>query len=358
MKKAFKIVIYTPELDFKIGGTIVLHNLAKDLSDLGHDVRLYAASERRYDNIFCNTFAVREDIDDSTIVVYPEIIAGNPLNAKHVARWMLCDVGVHCDKDIYKTWGSDDLVFHYSSFNNKYDPRRIELLYSVWLDPAVKNKNLSRSGSCYLFKKASAFHERIKLIHPKDAILIDNCSIEEIIEIFNTREYFYCYDPYSFYDSIAALCGCIPIVYPIAGVNKLEWLKTRALFQFSMGKKNDISGLAYGEDDIPHARNTLCDVRKEREMAIEFGKGTVAQFIDTTYGYFFERKQGYPYKTVADIANTFRWDLDDNGEDDCASQIKTLKRILHEKNTEINFMKSSKFWKLREKYSQWKRRLK
>ena len=300
-----KIIIYTKELDFKVGGIIVLHNLAKDLMDNDCNVMLYVKNEKKYENIFCNNFATLADVDDATIVVYPEVVKGNPLNAKYVVRWMLCNIGVNCSRDIYKTWGSNDLVFYFAPFNHKYDPDSIELLYTFWIDPAVKNKNLARSGSCYLFKKAPAFHKKISRIHPMDAVLIDNCSNEEIIEIFNNKEYFYCYDPYSFYASMAALCGCIPIVYPLEGVNKLDWLKTRASFQTYRNKQDNISGIAYGLDDVQYARGTLCNAEKEQMEIIKFGKKSVINFINRVDAYFFNDKKTYQFKTVGDSINLF-----------------------------------------------------
>ena len=322
-----KIIIYTPELNFKVGGIIVLHNLAKDLVDNGCNVMLYVVNGTKYENIFCNNFATIADVDDATIVVYPEIVEGNPLNAKNVVRWMLCDIGVHCSRDIYKTWGSNDLVFHFSTFNAKYDPHSIELLYTIWIDPAVKNKNMARSGSCYLFKKASAFHKNIRLIHPMDAVLIDNCSNEEIIEIFNNKEYFYCYDPYSFYTSIAVLCGCIPIVYPLEGVNKLDWLKTRAMFQIYLDKQDNVAGIAYGFDDVKYAHETLCNVEKEQMRIVKFGKRTVINFINRIKAYFHNNNKSYQFKTVANSTNLFGWHL--SKED---VHIATLKQALGERN--------------------------
>jgi len=320
-----KIIIYTPELNFKTGGVIVLHNLAKDLIELGCNAMLFVIGEKKYENIFCNSFASLSDVDENAIVVYPEIVEGNPLNAKHVVRWLLCDIGVHCAKDVYKTWGDNDLLFHFSTFNDKYDPHSIDLLYTIWLDPAVRNKDLTREGSCYLFKKAPSFHEKLQFIHPKDAIMIDNCSNEEIIEIFNTKEFFYCYDPYSFYDIIAALCGCIPIVYPIEGVSKLDWLKTKATFQPYLDKNDNVSGIAYGLDDIQYARKTLGNVRKEQEEVIGYGEKTVVNFTNKIDTYFFKKREDYKFKTVGEAVKFFRWNLKNNTDDDILLRQKDRK---------------------------------
>jgi len=120
----FNFVIYTPPLKDDIGGIVVLHNLAKELCNLKVRTFLYTGFAP-YKNDFCNNFVLKSRsqiiTDEKTIVVYPEIIKGNPLNAKYVVRWLLCDVGIHTDKETHLTWGKDDLVFHYSTFNMKYN---------------------------------------------------------------------------------------------------------------------------------------------------------------------------------------------------------------------------------------------
>lgn len=338
-----KIVICTPEFDVKVGGSVALHVLAKELIANQCKVMLFLINGDKKQNDFCNKYATPEDIDDSTVVVYPEIIEGNPLNAKHVVRWMLCGLGVHSKRDIYKTWGNEDLVFHYSAFNGGYSLHDVEILHAIWLDPTMKDNHLPRSGSCYLFKKASSFHKKITMIHPKDAILIDSCSLEEVIDIFNRTEYFYCYDPYSFYTTIAALCGCIPIVYPIEGLSKEDWVKTKSTSLVCPRAQKNLSGIAYGIEDIQYAKETLCDVRRDKADLIEFGKKTVRSFIGTVEIYFFEKKKNKHCKTVGMLADRF-WSL--RGEavsDDAVSERERLKK-------EIAVMRASKFWKFREKY--------
>jgi hypothetical protein len=293
-------------------------------------------------------------------VVYPEIIAGNPLGAKCVVRWILCDLGIHCDSDIYKTWGGNDLVFHFSSFNTKYNPNSIDILYNIWVDPTIANRGLPRNGSCYLFKKASSFHKKIKLIHPSDALMIDNLSNEEIINIFNSKEYFYCYDPYSFYDSIAALCGCIPIIYPLEGTNKLEWLKTKAIFQAYLNKSDNVAGIAYGIDDIEYAKNTLQNVWKEKREVIEFGEKTVNNFIDKVDKYFFQKQKDYQFKTLDRMVDILGWNIIEYNKEIIYDKqiVDNLNKLIRQKDQEIALVKSSKFWKLREKYMNFKNKFK
>lgn len=346
MSLDFKFIIWAPKLDYQVGGIVVLHHLAKDLMDLGYRAMLYNPEGHRYENPFCSQFANLSDVDDHSVVIYPEVIEGNPLKALNVVRWMLCDLGVHTSPDIYKSWDAHDLIFHFSSFNSTYQAKDLEILYTLWIDPAIENRGLKRSGSCYLFRKASKFHQDIKMIHPKDAVMIDHCSNEEIIQIFNEKEIFYNYDPHSYYDAIAVMCGCPAVVYPLEGVSKLDWLKSKASFQAFSGKSDNMAGIAYGLSDIMHAYKTLPLARQEQEEAVKFGKGTVRRFADRIHAYFFECSARDAWNTLDKMVVRLRWGEKQRGGQllmEYSDRIKSLEN-------EVDSMKSSKFWKAREWY--------
>lgn len=307
-QQSLKVIIWTPKLDYQVGGIIVLHQLAMDLKELGFKAMLYNPEGDRYDNPFCTDFASQTDVDDRSVVVYPEVIEGNPLKAANVVRWMLCDLGVHKSKEIYKSWSKSDLVFHFSSFNSKYDSSDLAILYTLWINPAIENKGFQRSGSCYLFRKASLFHRHIQMIHPKDAVMIDQCSNEEILQIFNEKALFFNYDPHSYYDAMAVMCGCPAIVYPLEGVSKLNWLKSKASFQALQGKADNMSGIAYGLDDLPHALETLPFARKEQQEAVDYGKRTVRQFCDAIQRYFFHKDaKKDAFNTLERVVKRLKW---------------------------------------------------
>lgn len=305
----WKVIIWTPKLDDRVGGIIVLHQLAMDLRDLGVRSMLYNPEGERYENPFCSDFAELIDVDERTVVVYPEVIEGNPLKGVNVVRWMLCDLGVHKPRAIFKSWDKKDLVFHFSSFNSKYDSSDLSILYTLWINPAIENKGLQRSGSCYLFRKASLFHPQIQMIHPKDAVMIDQCSNDEILQIFNEKALFFNYDPHSYYDAMAVMCGCPAIIYPLEGVSKLNWLKSKASFQALQGKADNMSGIAYGLDDLPHALATLPLARKEQKDAVDYGKRTVRQFSDAIQRYFFHKDvKKDAFNTLERVVKRLKWD--------------------------------------------------
>jgi len=110
---------------------------------------------------------------NNTVVIYPENIKGNPLQAKHVVRWVLNDPN---EADGYGVYGQADHIFKYHDFykvDSKYVVRGILTAIDLGYHLSVyQNKNLlSRDGGAYLIKKGH--HKRLDQ-HPKSYPCIDN----------------------------------------------------------------------------------------------------------------------------------------------------------------------------------------
>ena len=117
------IIIYTRPLDINCGGIVALHNLAKLINDSNDEniyAKLFVYNGLTYYNTFCSEFATLNDINDNCIVVYPETIKGNPLNAKNVVRWILLGLGKEMPNEQFIHWGRKDLVYYYN-YEKKFD---------------------------------------------------------------------------------------------------------------------------------------------------------------------------------------------------------------------------------------------
>jgi hypothetical protein len=185
-----KVVIYTPVVDDRCGGVSVLHNLALTINQSNNEsIRclIYHYNHERYPNSFCNDFFNPYHIDDNTVVIYPEVIYGNPLGAKHVIRWILLDLGIDTPHHVIHTWNDKDLVYH-------WEPSKIigsKQLVNIWLNPDIALKNLnSRTNTCYGLKKLydcprTLHHTPITKLHKDIDICIDHKETKQVIEIFN-----------------------------------------------------------------------------------------------------------------------------------------------------------------------------
>ena len=266
-----KIVIFMEiNFDFRCGGLVVQYELAKHLNILMNDVTIISPTNIQ-NNIY-NNFSLTKTLSDvdTTIVIYGETIKGNPLNAKHIIRWILAPIGICSLIDNYKTWNPNDLVYYFNS-EDKFikEPEKVgkeyKLLNILFINPNAINFNLqSRSGTCHTFRK-SHYHKNLLLIHPKGSFEITRSHTQkECIKIFNKYRYFISYDPLTFLSVIAALCGCVSIVKKVDGLSKDGWLNMLAIAEYlKESGENTLYGIAYGADDLENATNTLHLVKKQ-----------------------------------------------------------------------------------------------
>jgi hypothetical protein len=167
-----------------------------------------------------------------------------------VVRWLLNSPGGSGGSDteegFYNSKKDSDLIFKYST-NFKYKGKENGLLTSIFIDyDLFFNQNIYRDlDSCFLIKKRGCN----RIIHPVDSINIQSFTSdwEKMANIFNRCKYFYCYDNECFWVTLAALCGCIPIVIPNTDKSSSQWK-----IDFPWTKY----GVAYGEEEINWAIST------------------------------------------------------------------------------------------------------
>jgi predicted O-linked N-acetylglucosamine transferase (SPINDLY family)/GT2 family glycosyltransferase len=281
-KNDLNFIIMTPGFTPTSGGIIALHNLAKTIKELKIPCKMIDFSKNHLSNDIFDDYGTESDINDFTIVVYPEIIPGNPLNAKNVVRWILCELGIHCAPDIYLTWSNDDFVYHYSTFDPSKNANSYNLLSPLCISSKLRDEGKAREGYCHVIRKGNKFHQSLKYIHPKNSLLLsDELSQDVLIHVFNTKKYFISYDPYSYISSMAALCGCISVVLPLENTNRKQWLESlsTSVILEHYGEK-ELKGIAYGLDEIEYAESTLLDVKRQQDIFVEYGKNSVKRFLN------------------------------------------------------------------------------
>ena len=115
MKKPF--IIYTYDYSPGIGGVKVMHKLCDILNSIGYEAYLMPIFPR--DEFYVcsdyNTPIVTQELlndIDNCIVIYPEGIKYNPLNAKNVVRWIL---GPSRQEDA-ETYSKSDLIYYINDY--------------------------------------------------------------------------------------------------------------------------------------------------------------------------------------------------------------------------------------------------
>lgn len=287
-------VVYAPSWDPDNGGGMFMHELVHALNRRGARAGLWPMADMRTGLRLKVRLAVermigrgpaykvnpsldtpvarRSDLGRHTIAVYPEITLGNPLKRRNVVRWLLYTPGVVHPY----AFGKDDLFF---CVDRMFDLPEVTggapELFFYRINPAYRDEGRpDRSGTCFMVRKG---FDKPRIPQTEGALQIDGLPHEEIAKIFNRCEVFYSYDEATFYSQFAAICGCLSVVVPGRYRTREEWT---ANYQIAR------HGIAYGLDDLEHARATrhlVLDLLREREQA---GEATVDRFIDLTRARF------------------------------------------------------------------------
>lgn len=290
------------------GGNIVLRKLGKELEKRGYDVSFFSYSQQymyqkqslflltmihiKYylKDVFRQIFTkiklrkysfyplfLKEKIfpfvSRNTIVVYPEIVYGNPLHAKKIVRWFLFHNRYPNDPDAYN---KDDLTFAFRKIFNdfNFNPTCRLLKLNYFNSTLYRRTNYGkRNGNCYIIRKGK---NRSDLPQYFDGPIIDDLSEEEKVAVFNRCKYCFDYDTQTFYTTIACVCGCIPIVVMEPGKIKSDYV----------GPGDKDFGKAFGNtpDQIEYALRTrkkrleLLDFNKKNQMNVDYFIQEVQKF--------------------------------------------------------------------------------
>lgn len=233
------------------GGVVALHRLAHNLCLVG--AKGFLTTPCKNDN-WLGEYSGNYQLDpEDTVIIYPEVVSGNPHGFRFVIRWILNEVGIIGGDS--STWGDRDLVFSYAEYFNGKEKNKVvgelrafDLKLDYW-----KNLNYHRNGECYVVRKGK---NKTLDKHSPDSKNIDSYDNNILLNEFNTCERFVCYDSECFLAIQAALCGCEVVVIPKEGISKDEWKSRFPYFQY---------GIAYGFDDLDHAKDTLHLVKPHME---------------------------------------------------------------------------------------------
>ena len=179
-------LIFSFDYDWKSGGNQVLHDLAKILSK---DYTTYVCANKTLidSKAICINFDKTKELAalNDTITIYPEVITGNPFNAKNVVRYVLYYPGWHAGD---KEYNESELVITYNHEfvrNTKYDKSFILTV----LDPKLsimQNTGQQRDKIGLLVRKCKDFDYKMSVLKSyKHLINLPIISIDEIIDKCN-----------------------------------------------------------------------------------------------------------------------------------------------------------------------------
>lgn len=295
MNKKIKFVIYSSKQ--KWGGAIVLHSLCKNLSDNGYNAKIFYMNGHPYGpgivskikyyftyiaytaktllisllskvdprnlpryNGYKNLTikGLRRKflpfVDSNTIVIYSDMVYGNPLKASKVIRWLLYYFQFENKQGAYDS--SDLFITYRNEFNNiRLNPQNYKLQMPYINLKLYRRTNYgNRQGKCYVIRKGKT---RTDLPSNFDGVIIDDLYEEDKVKVFNKCEYCISYDTQTMYSSIAAICGCKSIIIPEMGKDVRD-------YRNGEDKRYGIA-IGFSEQQSKFAENTLPLLQKEFE---------------------------------------------------------------------------------------------
>ncbi|MEI8129123.1 MAG: hypothetical protein WCG95_05855 [bacterium] len=196
MKKDY--VIWTPSYR-KSNGVKALHRLYGELEKRGFNVYLY--SGKPYTEGYRYVEKISEDLRTNAVVIYPEIVFGNPLRFQNVGRYVLNYPGVLGGD---KTYHHSEVIFaHVEDFYP-----HANILTIPWIDETLfYNDNSPKTQDCYFVYKGGKFRKaketegllEINLNYPKTQ--------KELADLLRKTEILYSYDNCSSILDEALICG-------------------------------------------------------------------------------------------------------------------------------------------------------
>lgn len=313
-----KFLIVTPEYNENGGGTIALHKLCHLLNNIGHEAYLHphtvcrvSGPGGRIRNIWSG---LTDDIEllkfrfgrsfktnpafntpilrhfdkkrtDEWIVVYADVITGNPFRAKNIVRWFLHQPGYFSKIVCY---GRGELYYKYSSNIKDFfidGSKTSQNLLEIWhyLTEYYNTKDVAyqREGVAYCVRKG---RNKPRGDLPEDAINIDGLSHQQISDIFKKIQTFISYDDYTAYSKFALMCGCDSVVIPSQGITEDTWYPDIS----------DRYGIAYGWERLDWARETAPLQLKKIEQLMNTSQDAAAIFAQEANEFFSTpRDMGY-----------------------------------------------------------------
>jgi len=262
MERQSKInfVIFSPFENYiqHIGGATVPHTLGHLISSLGENVYLYAnTTHPEYTNVTCIPYGTEISFDaNNTVVIF---IAGGGehtwehkapdclKNASNIVRWLVMD-----QKKLYRP---EDKFYVFHQYWTVLQGQQVDGQLSVIQHDhsVLRDRGLKREGVCYLIK-GNLDTEAERAIHSPDDFCIDHVlhyfqgdKVKFLADIFNTKELFISYTPFSHASVLAAMCGCKSVVIPKKHYNGVPFDKEKWYSEIWCARY----GIACGLEDLP-----------------------------------------------------------------------------------------------------------
>jgi len=265
-------IIYAPNYDHRSAGRRVLHKLCHLLNEAGETAYIYRNRVNwHWTTPRIGIWQAKKLIKQGAIVVYPEKVFGNPLQASRVVRYILNTPGIHGGP---KTYDPQEIKFY---FSESLIPPGVSHKMTLPI-PAIDTRVFYRNPAV---KKDIEYlvyfgkHKPIPGYHPKQVIGIAKPSRQLVLGTMLRRaKKLITYDTLTALAFEATLCGCPVIIIP-DGIRTKEQI-ANSEFGFN--------GMAWGQsqEEWEKALKTLDQAPQALEKVTNQAKQALVNFIAIT----------------------------------------------------------------------------
>lgn len=196
--------IVSPDYTPASAGIRMMHKLCHHLNESGYDAYINTpVVNPDWNEKQCPT-NIAARIACTGIIVYPEVVKGNPLGAEIVVRYILNHPNLSVGEDSY---GKDEIFFTCNGESlGRYVPSMDRVLCIPLIEDFFKDEGLVRQGGCFYVGKGRSERETINV--PQRTIEITGMNRRQVAHILKTSEILYTYDNFTLLIEEAKKCGC------------------------------------------------------------------------------------------------------------------------------------------------------
>jgi len=212
-------LIQTPNYAHTSAGIRALYRLGHHLNAAGYRTAMVAMSEPLVTASGWCTPIHSGPVEDS-IVIYPEIVPGNPLQADRVVRWCLNNPGLlggdsfYADEEMVFVFNPTRLGLVSKAVSKPLGPRRV--LNVALIDPTCiyPDPNVEKTIDCCFTYKGAALRARSPLPFESQLVHLEDVTptMQALGDVLRRTRTLYSYDHASTVLKEAAICGCRVLV--------------------------------------------------------------------------------------------------------------------------------------------------
>ncbi|WP_081056524.1 glycosyltransferase family 4 protein [Burkholderia vietnamiensis] len=271
--------VVAPPFNVNSGGIRAMHTLCHALNLAGEEayVAANAVSTTLRTPMLTDEVMQRHRMHNrEPIVIYPEVVNDNPMNARHVVRYLLNIPGFLNKGEV--AWGADDIVYAHGT-DVVPAGMHASLLQVPLVDTRIFNTagvdDRKRSGNLLFINRYLAFGGQLSSVtsgFTEISFRAGTRSPEQLARLYRSAEFLYTYEASTAcYEAL--MCGC-PVVY----------LPNDIMLRKPMHNYLTNAGSAWGNtpEQIEHARRTVRDIPAIYEAINQSFWRELETFVDTT----------------------------------------------------------------------------